>query len=211
MAKMGRPGLTDGEKAELWRRWHQGESLSDIGRALYKHPASIFGVLRLFGGFQPAQRTRRESSLSLEEREVISRGLASNRSMRSIASELGRAPSTISREINRNGGTKRYRAAKADGSAWDRARRPKLCRLALNGRLRQLVTSKLEKEWSPEQISGWLSLTFPDQAPLQVSHETIYKSLFIQSRGVLKRELQAHLRTQRVFRQSRKKQQSRQH
>ena len=106
---MGRPGLSDDEKAELWRRWHEGESLSDIGRALSKHPASIFGVLRLFGGFQPARRRRRSDALSIDERETISRGIAAGLSMRQIASELGRAPSTISRAIGRNGGLKRYR------------------------------------------------------------------------------------------------------
>jgi len=203
MARLGRPGLSDEEKAQVWKRWHEGESLSDIGRALCKHPASIFGVLRLFGGYRPAQRTRRRESLCLQEREAISRGLASGHSIREIAGELNRSPSTISREISRNGGVKRYRAASADEQAWDRARRPKLCALALNGRLRNVVASKLAMEWSPEQISGWLPLAFPEEESMRVSHETIYKSLFVQSRGVLKKELQAHLRTQRVFRQSR--------
>jgi IS30 family transposase len=123
--------------------------------------------------------------------------------MRHIAAELNRSPSTICREINKNGGIARYRAATADARAWERARRPKLCALALNGRLRFIVASKLSQEWSPEQISGWLSITYPDNESLRVSYETIYKSLFVQSRGVLKKELQAHLRTQRVFRQSR--------
>ncbi|MFK8020751.1 MAG: IS30 family transposase [Pseudomonadales bacterium] len=203
MARLGRPGLSDKEKDEVWKRWHDGESLSEIGRALYKHPASIFGVLRLFGGFQPAKRTRRTSSLSSMEREAISRGLASGHSMRQISYDLNRSPSTISREIGRNGGAARYRAANADTQAWERARRPKLCALALNGKLRSIIALKLSQEWSPEQISGWLSFTFPDDESLHVSHETIYKSLFIQSRGVLKKELQVHLRTQRVFRQSR--------
>ena len=203
MTRLGRPGLSDDEKAEVWKRWHSGESLSDIGRALSKHPASIFGVLRLFGGYQPAKRVRRASSLSAMEREAISRGLASGHSMRLIAAELNRSPSTISREINKNGGVARYRAAIADARAWERARRPKLCTLALNDRLRFIVASKLSQQWSPEQISGWLSITYPDNESLRVSHETIYKSLFVQTRGVLKKELQAHLRTQRVFRQSR--------
>ena len=154
MTRLGRPGLSDDEKAEVWKRWHSGESLSDIGRALSKHPASIFGVLRLFGGYQPAKRVRRASSLSAMEREAISRGLASGHSMRQIAAELNRSPSTISREINKNGGVARYRAAIADARAWERARRPKLCTLALNDRLRFIVASKLSQEWSPEQISG---------------------------------------------------------
>jgi IS30 family transposase len=203
MSRLGRRGLSDEEKAEVWKRWHIGESLSDIGRALNKHPASVFGVLRLFDGYQPAQRVRRASSLSTLEREAISRGLARGHSMRQIAEELNRSPSTISREIKRNGGVALYRAVSADAQAWNRSRRPKLCTLALNGRLRLIVTSKLSQEWSPEQISGWLSTTFADDESLHVSHETIYKSLFVQSRGVLKKELQAHLRTQRLFRQSR--------
>jgi IS30 family transposase len=203
MTRLGRPGLSDDQKAEVWKRWHSGESLSDIGRALCKHPASIFGVLRLFGGFQPAQRNRRASSLSLHEREVISRGLASGHTMRRIACNLDRSPSTVSREVSRNGGVRQYRAANADDKAWDRARRPKLCALALNGKLRHIIAFKLAMEWSPEQISGWLPVAFPDDESMRVSHETIYKSLFVQARGVLKKELQAHLRTQRVFRQSR--------
>jgi IS30 family transposase len=203
MARLGRPGLSDEQKAQVWERWHAGESLSEIGRALSKHPASSFGVLRLFGGFQPVKRARRASSLSSLEREAISRGLSSGYSMRQIARDLNRSPSTISREISKNGGGVRYRAANADAKAWDRARRPKLCALALNGKLRFMVASKLSQERSPEQISGWLSLIFPNDESLRVSYETIYKSLYVQSRGVLKKELQAHLRTQRVFRQSR--------
>lgn len=203
MARTGRPGLSAGEKAEIWERWHRGESLSDIGRAISKHPASVFGVLRLFGGFQPPVRIKRPTSLRFEERESISRGLAAGLTMRQIAFQINRAPSTVSREINRNGGTRAYRAAKAEERAWDRARRPKLCVLVLNSRLRQVVSAKLAMEWSPEQIAGWLPVAYPNDESMRVSHETIYKSLFIQSRGALKKELQAHLRTQRVFRQSR--------
>jgi len=204
MARLGRPGLSDIQKEELWRRWHEGESLSDIGRALGKHPASVFGVLRLYGGFMPLKRSRSECALTLAEREEISRGISSNRSMRQIARDLCRSPSTISREIARNGGLLKYRAHFADDSAWDRGRRPKLCCLAQNGKLRRIVATKLALDWSPEQISGWLKRTYSDDETLQVSHETIYKSLFIQSRGVLKKALQKHLRTKRVFRQSKK-------
>lgn len=204
MARLGRPGLSDIQKEELWRRWHNGESLSDIGRALGKHPASVFGVLRLYGGFMPLKRSRSERALTLAEREEISRGISSGQSMREIARNLGRSPSTISREIGRNSGLLKYRAHFADDSAWERGCRPKLCCLAQNGKLRRIVATKLALDWSPEQISGWLKRTYSDEETLQVSHETIYKSLFIQSRGVLKKELQKHLRTKRVFRQSKK-------
>ena len=203
MARIGRPGMSDAQKQELWKRWRGGESLSDIGRVLGKFPASIFGVLRLHGGLAPRVRTRSALALSVWEREEISRGLALGHSLRQISADLSRAPSTISREVNRNGGRVHYRAHAADEKTWERARRPKLCRLALNGKLRLIVTTKLALEWSPEQIAGWLKRTYPDKKALHVSHETIYKSLFIQSRGVLKRELQKHLRTKRVFRQSR--------
>ncbi|MEQ9059879.1 MAG: IS30 family transposase [Gammaproteobacteria bacterium] len=203
MARLGRLGLTDEQKAEVWQRWRGGEGYSDIGQALGKFPASIFGILRLHGGYTPLSRKRSATHLSLAEREEISRGLVAGRSIRDIAGQLGRAPSTISREINRNGGRHRYRAAFADEKAWERARRPKLCRLAQHGALRRLVTTKLAQDWSPEQIAGWLKRTYPDEGSLHVSHETIYKSLFVQSRGVLKKELQKHLRTKRPFRQSR--------
>lgn len=204
MARLGRPGLTEAQKAEVWQRWRNGDGYSDIGRGIGKHPASIFGVLRLQGGFTPPARTRADSHLTLIEREEISRGLSAGWSMRRIAEDLDRAPSTISREIKRNGGVRRYRASLAEEKAWDRACRPKLCRLAQNGTLRRIVATKLARDWSPEQISGWLKRTYPDDETLQVSHETIYKSLFVQSRGVLKRELQKHLRTKRPFRQSKK-------
>lgn len=203
MARVGRPGMSDAKKQELWKRWRAGESLSDIGRALGKFPASIFGVLKLHGGLTPRVRTRSAQALSVREREEISRGLALGDSLRHISTSLGRAPSTISREVNRNGGRACYRAHVADQSTWGRARRPKLCRLALNGKLRRIVAIKLALKWSPEQIAGWLKRTYPDDKALRVSHETIYKSLFIQSRGVLKKELQKHLRTKRVLRQSR--------
>lgn len=203
MARLGRPGLSDSQKKELWIRWRDGEGYSDIGRALGKFPASIFGVLRLHGGFMPAKRTRAVRVLTAAEREEISRGISSGLSMREIARRLGRAPSTVSREINRNGGWRLYRAGKAEEEAWARARRPKLCVLARHAQLRRIVARKLGQDWSPEQIAGWLKRRYPDERALHVSHETIYKSLFIQSRGVLKKELQKHLRTHRVLRQSR--------
>ena len=204
MTQVGSVGFSEDQKAETWWRWRAGESLSDIGRAIRKRPTSVFGVLKRHGGITPRQRQRSQVSLSLEEREDISRGIAAGLPMREIASRLGRAPSTISREIMRHGGRTNYRATQADRQAWDWARRPKLCCLARHSELRQIVTRKLALNWSPEQISGWLKAEFPDNKDMQISHETIYRSLFIQARGVLKKELQKHLRSGRVFRQSRK-------
>lgn len=203
MARLGRPGLTDDQKAELWRLWRSGQGYSDIGRVLGKFPASVFGVLRLHGGYTPRTRSRAAGQLTIAEREEVSRGLIAGCSMRQIARQLGRAPSTVSREVARNGGVRRYRAHVAEDKAWERARRPKPCHLAQNGRLRRVVACKLGQDWSPEQVAGWLKRTYPHDESWHVSHETIYKSLFVQSRGVLKKELQKHLRTRRPFRQSR--------
>ena len=204
MAQRGRPGLSDGQKAELWHRWKNGQSLSDIGRALSKHAGSIHGVVSARGGIVPRQRRRSRLALTLSEREEISRGLATGRSTRLIAGRIGRSPSTVSREVVRNGGPRQYRAAHAERDAWDRALRPKRCRLATHGRLRRLVATKLALDWSPEQISGWLEQRYPGDETLRVSHETIYRSLFIQARGVLKKELLGHLRSRRMMRRSKK-------
>lgn len=202
MARMGRPGLSDQEKLELWRRWQAGQSLTDIGLALGKHAGSIHGVISLKGGIAPSDRKRSSAHLTLQEREQISRGLAKSMSLRSIARDLGRSPSTISREVSKNQGVIKYRAVIADDLAWERSRRPKSCLLASRPTLCQIVASKLEMKWSPEQISGWLKHEFPDQPDMQISHETIYRSLFIQARGVLKKELVAHLRSRRMMRRS---------
>lgn len=202
MAQMGRPGLSASQKAELWERWKSGQSLSDIGRALGKHAGSIHGVVSANGGCVPAIRRRAPRSLTLAEREEISRGIASNTPIRQIAAAIGRAPSTVSREISRHGGPIKYRASEADSDAWARARRPKECRLAIRKRLKWIVANKLKLDWSPEQISGWLKLRFPDDENMRVSHETIYRSLFIQARGVLKKELVEHLRSRRMMRRS---------
>ena len=202
MAQMGRPGLSAAQKAELWQRWKQGQSLSEIGRALGKHAGSIHGVVSSNGGFMPPIRRRSRWALTLAEREEISRGLAMGGSIRQLAAKLGRAPSTISREIHRHGGAHRYRASEADTRAWDRARRPKRCRLATQPSLQRLVARKLILDWSPEQIAGWLKRTFPDQHTMRISHETIYRSLFIQARGVLKKELLGRLRSRRMMRRA---------
>jgi len=199
---MGRPGLSASQKAELWQRWKAGQSLSDIGRALGKHAGSIHGVVSLNGGIVPAVRRRSRLALTLAEREEISRGIATNLSIRQIATAISRSPSTVSREIERHGGRNRYRAAEADAQSWKRARRPKPCRLAIQQKLQVIVASKLSLEWSPEQIAGWLKLQFPDEPNMRLSHETIYRSLFIQARGVLKKELIGHLRSNRMMRRS---------
>jgi IS30 family transposase len=203
VAQLGRPGLTVGQKKELWRRWKEGQSLSEIGRALGKHAGSIHGVVKASGGIVPADRTRSVRALTLTEREEISRGIAQEESVRRIAARLGRAPSTISREINRHGGRNRYRAVRADDRAWRNAKRPKLCLLAANVQLQVVVAEKLRQDWSPEQISGWLVSSYPEDDAMRVSPETIYRSLFIQARGVLKKELVAHLRRVRTMRSSR--------
>lgn len=192
--------LNNEKKATIWRLWKKGKPMSFIAREVQKPPATMFSYLRYHGGIQPRQRSRSSQTLSLEDREEISRGLASGRSNRSIAFSLKRSPSTIGREVNRNGGAKHYRAAEADTMAWKRAKRPKECTLGKNPTLCRLVTRKLLEDWSPEQISGWLKLTYPIDTGLRVSHETIYKSLYIQTRGLFRKELRSHLRTKRKFR-----------
>jgi IS30 family transposase len=191
------------QRSEIWDRWQLGESMSSIGRRFDRQSSSIFSVLSPSGGIRPAERRRSGRSLSLSEREEISRGLVAGRSLRAIAVQLGRAPSTISREVGRGGGRERYRGTVSDQAAWDRALRPKLCKLACHPGLRRTVSRKLRRSWSPEQIAGWLKRSFPDEEQHRVSHETIYKSLFIQARGVLKKELLEHLRAKRTIRRSR--------
>ena len=203
MLKEGRPGLTEEQKADMWCRWKAGYSIREICQALKRNSSPVYQQLAIRGGIAPPGRIR-AVVLKMAEREEISRGLGSGESVRSIAKRLSRAPSTVSREVARHGGRARYRANHADYEASLSALRPKPCRLALNGRLRNAVASKLALEWSPEQISGWLKIRYPGDENMQISHETIYKSLFIQARGVLKKELIKHLRTGRRFRYARK-------
>jgi transposase, IS30 family len=198
-----RVGFTAGQSAELWERWKRGEGLKVIGRVFGKPSSCIFSHLSPSGGIRPPFRRRSRLALTLTEREEISRGLVAGRSVRSMALALGRSPSTVSREIGRNGGSRWYRAAAADKRAWKRALRPKPCKLAVHGQLRQAVAAKLERNWSPEQIAGWLKRTHPGTEACQVSHETIYRSLYVQARGVLKKELLLHLRSRRPIRRSR--------
>lgn len=192
------------ETEELFRRYGAGESLAAIGDALARRSGSVHLKLLETGGIPSTPRRRSDRALSMLEREEISRGLSRGISMRRIAASIGRNPSTVSREIARNGGTQPYRAAEADARALRLARRPKICKLARHPKLRRLVASKLRLQWSPEQISGSLRKQFPDDEQMNVSHETIYRSLFIQARGVLKKELQAHLRSPRVMRRVKK-------
>lgn len=187
---------------EIWNRWQRGETLNAIGRVFDRPSSSIFTLLSPTGGIRPQTRRRSRLSLTLSEREEISRGVAKGCSMRQIADYLERSPSTICREINRNGGYYQYRATESDNAAWERAKRPKQCKLAQYPVLAGIVARKLRANWSPKQIDGWLKRSYPDKEHQRVSHETIYKTLFIQARGVLKKELQLYLRTQRAIRRS---------
>jgi IS30 family transposase len=194
---------TEADKALMWERWRQGESLHAIARLFDRNHPSIGGILSRTGGIRPSPRRRSALALELSEREEISRGAMAGRSMRTMARALGRAPSTVSREIGRNGGWRAYRASEADASAWQRARRPKRCKLAQNRVLARLVAEKLRFQWSPSQVAGWLKRRYPQDETRQVSHETIYRTLFIQARGALKKELLQHLRRTRGMRRSR--------
>ena len=203
MGRVRRARMGAGEEAEVWRRWKRGESSVVIGRALDRDKGAVYTVVARRGGIPPPARTRARRVLRAPEREEISRGLARGESLRQISRRLGRAASTVSREVRRHGGRRAYRAAEADVRAWARAQRPKPCRLADSPALRWLVATKLVRKWSPQQIAGWLTDTFPDDPELHVSHETIYRSLFVQSRGVLKRELITHLRRRPRIRRAR--------
>lgn len=194
---------SEAQRATMWERWQRGETLHDIARLFDRGHSSIHRIIAESGGIRPRQRRRSRLALTLREREEISRGMVAGRSIRSIAASLWRAPSTVSREIRRNGGRRRYRANAADQAAWTQARRPKRCKLVENRALADTVARKLKQLWSPEQIAGWLKRTYPGDEH-RVSHETIYRSLFIQARGALKKELLQHLRSQRGMRRARK-------
>ena len=203
MKRRTRTYYTDAQKALMWERWKEGWTLHQIAQLFNRAHTSVQGVLSRTGGIRPPARRRCASSLSLAEREEISRGVAEGQSIRSVALRIGRAPSTVSREIKRNGGASGYRATEADDAAWDRALRPKPCKLVENRDLARVVTDKLRLLWSPEQIAGWLKHTYPSDQSWHVSHETIYRSLFIQTRGALKKELLQYLRRTRGMRRSR--------
>ena len=202
MAKIGRPGLPSDKRQQVWEMWKRGDSISVIALVVGSPSGAIFSILLPFGGIYQAPQRRRSTALSLTEREEISRGLAAAESLRSISRRLGRAPSTISREITRHRGRQKYRALEADDRAWRRAKRPKPCVLAQRPALCAHVADRLRADWSPEQIAGTLAKDHPVGSLMRVSHETIYKSLYIESRGVLARELRAHLRSGRPMRRS---------
>ena len=198
-----RSALTVQEKAEIWRRYRAGDSLRSISRALGRSMEALRMLVASTGGRLPRVVRQSRLRLSLAEREEISRGVVSGDSCRSIAGRLKRAPSTVSREIAGNGGRKRYRAHQAEQAAWGRARRPKAAKLASCPKLRQEVEAKLVSRWSPQQITGWLARTYPEDRQMQVSHETIYMSLFVQPRGALRKELTRYLRSRRMVRRPR--------
>ena len=195
--------FTAEQRSEIWDRWQRGESMSSIGRGFDRDSSSIYPLLSRTGGIRPPARARSRLALTLVEREEISRGLESHLSLRCIAQRLQRSASTISREVKRNGGCGAYRAVYSDQAAWDRAHRPKPCKLACNLALSRTVSRKLQLNWSPEQIAGWLKRKYHGEERNQVSHETIYRSLFVQARGVLKKELMQYLRSKRTIRRSR--------
>jgi len=190
------------QRKRLWSQWRQGDSIAEIARSLGQYPASIRWILKTHGGISPRERQRSERTLSLAERESISRGLARGQSLRQIARELERPASTISREVKRHGGREHYRAESADRRAWQNAQRPKRCVLTSRPRLQRVVATRLKRNWSPEQIARWLKRTYSHDETMRVSHETIYRSLYVQSRGALKKELVSHLRFERLMRQS---------
>jgi IS30 family transposase len=197
---MVRTALSPVEVDEVWRRWRSGQAVKVLAREMRRNPSTVRDLLKRTGGIRPVPRRRWELRLSLPEREEISRGLAAGESLRVIAAGLGRAPSTVSREVAGGGGRAGYRALAADQAAWTRAARPKQTKLARWPGLRAMVEDKLELSWSPEQIAGWLRRRFPTGTVMHVSHETIYRSLFVQSRGDLRHELTRHLRTGRATR-----------
>ena len=204
MTKRIRKTFTEEERHRCWQLWRQGLGYSDIARAIASKPGTVFGLIRLNGGFSPPQRERSSRHLSLSEREEISRGIAQGCSIRNIADKLNRSPSTVSRELTRHGGAGHYRAIQSDALAWKNALRPKACKLASKPELCEIITDKLQNKWSPQQISGWLYRRWHDNKEMQISHETIYKSLYLQARGALKKELMQHLRYGHKMRHTKK-------
>ncbi len=205
MKRRARIYYSEADKVLMWDRWQKGDSLASIARGFDRHHSSVESILKRTGGIRPPRRQRSGLALSLREREEVSRGIVAGHSLRTIAQALGRSPSTVSREVHRNDGRSEYRASTADQAAWDRALRPKRCKLVENRALARIVANKLKRLWSPKQIAGWLKRHYPEDENAQVSHETIYRSLFIQARGALKKELLGHLRSRRAMRRSRHK------
>ncbi len=195
--------FTQEEKNLVYDLWKQGAGFSDIGRVIEAQPGSVFTILSETGGIKPRERTRNITHLTSEEREEIRASLSAKMSIRAIARLLGRSPSTISREVARNRGRRYYKALDADRRARKMAKRPKLGTLEINPELRQLVMEKLALKWSPEQISGWLKVEYSRQKHMQVSHETIYKSLYVRSKAIIHHSFTEYLRRKRPMRHSR--------
>lgn len=204
MTKRVKRTFTTQERDIVFDLWKQGAGFSDIARITDSKPGSIFTILKEHGGIKPEKRKRRSNHLSIEEREEIRASLSAKMSLRAIAKELNRSPSTISREVNRNRGRRYYKAIDANRRAWRMAKRPKPCALALNLELRALVTERLQLNWSPSQISGWLKVNMPRRKRMQLSHETIYKTLYVRSRKTLDNALMQHLRRAHRMRQSKR-------
>lgn len=196
-------GLSEATKQGIWELRAQGLSDREVGRRLGLGRGSVSSHLARTGGIRPRARRRPERCLTQHEREEVSRGIAGCHSARAIARALGRSHTTIAREIDRGGGRRRYRAHAADREAWRRSRRPRPSKLELCPELRRVVEERLKDDHSPEQIAGWLRLRYPDNEAMHISHETIYRALYIQSRGALKRELTRHLRRGRSRRYAR--------
>jgi len=197
-----RAHMTETDKAEVWRRRARGEPVPMIARHMGRDRGTVWKVVTATGGIPPRTPQRSWRELRVGEREELSRGLAMGESCRAIARRLGRAASTVSREVHRNGGRQSYRAAAADGAAVGRRRRPKPGKLALSSALRAEVEAGLQLDWSPKQISAWLKREYSDNPQMQISHETIYVSLYVQGRGSLRAELTKHLRTRRTYRRA---------
>lgn len=200
MKRRTRTYYSAAQRSMMWDLYQKGESLASIASHFDRSHTIAASIIGRTGGIRPADRKRRDCHLTLEEREEISRGIAADLSVRLIAQNLNRAPSTVSREISRNGGRVEYRASVADTQAWENAKRQKACKLLLDRKLSLKLARKLKRSWSPEQIAGWLKYTYPKDQDRTVSHETIYKTLYIQTRGALKKELMAHLRSNRMMR-----------
>jgi len=202
------PANTLSRSPEMWRLWVKGFTLEEIGKALGKPASSIYMAAASCGGIAPRAKRRAAGAVGLAEREEISRGIAAGLSMREMARNLGRSASTVSREIGRNGGLQKYRAQAADAATWARASRPKVCKLGALPKLRLEVARKLRQRWAPQQICRWLKKEHPDDPRMNVSHETIYQTLFVQARGVFRKELTEHLRRSGYIRRARKLQDS---
>ena len=198
---MARP-MTQAEIDQIWDLVMAGSTFGRVSRQLGRHLSIVCDVVGKTGGVRPPKRSRAAGRLSLQDREDIAAGVAAGDSARAIARRLGRPPSTISRELARNGGRRKYRPSTAEQATWARATRPKPSKLGLNQRLREQVVEGLELQWSPEQIAGWLRVEFPDDPEMRVSHETIYLSLFVQSKGLLRKELTKELRSGRRIRRA---------